>query len=166
MIRKATLADLDALMPVYAAARRYMAENGNPTQWGTTTPRRELLESDVEKGQLYVVEAEGSIHGGFVLQWGEDPFYTVPVSGSWRYDDPYGTIHRIASDGTRHGVFAECLAYCEAQTDSLRIDTHADNHTMQHLIQKHGVTYSATVRMADGTLRFAYERRIAQREKE
>jgi len=159
MIRKATTSDLDALMPVYAAARAYMAANGNPTQWGTSTPKRELLESDIEKGQLYVMEtSDGHVYGGFVLQWGEDPFYTEPVSGTWRSDAPYATIHRIASDGTRHGVFAECMAYCEQQSTYLRIDTHADNKTMQHLIQKHGFTYSATVRMADGSLRFAYEK--------
>lgn len=159
MIRKATISDLDALMPVYAAARAYMAASGNPTQWGTTTPRRELLESDIKKGQLYVMEdTDRQIYGGFVLQWGEDPFYTVPVSGTWRSDAPYATIHRIASDGTRHGVFGECLAYCGEQSAYLRIDTHADNKTMQHLVKKHGFTYSATVRMADGTLRLAYER--------
>ena len=157
MIRKATRDDLDALLPVYAAARAYMAANGNPTQWGTTTPKRELLERDIEKEQLYVMTDGAHIYGGFVLQWGEDPCYTVPVSGAWRSDKPYATIHRIASDGTRHGVFAECMAYCLAQSPDLRIDTHADNKTMQNLILKHGFRYSATVRMADGTLRLAYE---------
>ena len=158
MIRKATRADLDALMPVYAAARAYMAANGNPTQWGTTTPKRELLERDIEKDQLYVMEEQGHVYGGFVLQRGADPFYAEPVCGTWRCDAPYATIHRIASDGTRHGVFDECMAYCKAQSAYLRIDTHKDNLTMQHLVEKHGFTYSATVRMADGTLRLAYER--------
>ena len=28
-------------------------------------------------------------------------------------NERYGTIHRLAKDGTERGIFSECLAYCE-----------------------------------------------------
>ena len=43
MIRTATPGDRPALGPVYAAARRFMAENGNPTQWSDRYPLTEDL---------------------------------------------------------------------------------------------------------------------------
>ena len=52
MIRRATLADLPVIENIYAIARQFMADNGNPTQWGDGYPKRELLESDIEKGEL------------------------------------------------------------------------------------------------------------------
>ena len=68
MIRTATPEDLPALGPVYAAARRFMAENGNPTQWSDRYPLTEDLEEDIGKGQLYVWAPDGAVHGAFVLQ--------------------------------------------------------------------------------------------------
>ncbi len=38
MIRPARPDDLPALGPVYGAARRFMAEHGNPTQWSDRYP--------------------------------------------------------------------------------------------------------------------------------
>ena len=45
-IRKATLSDLPQIFDIYARARKFMAENGNGTQWGNIKPRKELVESD------------------------------------------------------------------------------------------------------------------------
>ena len=39
-IRPATADDLPAINAIYAYARRFMAENGNPTQWGMHFPPR------------------------------------------------------------------------------------------------------------------------------
>ena len=58
--------------------------------------------------------------------------------GSWLSDAPYGTIHQVASDGTIHGFFSQIVDYCWAQIPHLRVDTHADNQIMQHLIRKNG----------------------------
>ena len=55
-IHPATQADLDEIEKIYALARRFMVENGNPTQWNDGYPRRELLEGDLARGNLYVVE--------------------------------------------------------------------------------------------------------------
>ena len=156
MIRTATPEDLPALGPVYAAARRFMAENGNPTQWSDRYPLTEDLEEDTGKGQLYVWAPDGAVHGAFVLQLGEEANYRE-IQGAWRSDTPYGTIHRVASDGAVPGLFAACMDFCRARVNHLRIDTHRDNGVMQHLILKHGFVPCGTIWVEDGTPRLAYE---------
>ncbi len=156
-IAPATPGDLDRVLEIYAYARKFMAENGNPHQWGTATPRKALLEEDVEKKQLYVVWENGVIHGVFFFFLGEDPTYKKIYEGAWHKNVPYGTIHRIASDGSG-GIFRACLAYCSSKCDYLRIDTHADNHIMQHVVEKAGFRRCGIIYIADGTPRIAYDR--------
>jgi hypothetical protein len=157
MIRPAANGDLEAILPVYEAARRYMCAHGNPTQWRDGYPTRALLEGDIEKHQLYVCENDGRIYGAFVLQVGIEPTYAVIDDGAWKNDLPYATIHRVGADGSRGGVFAECLAFSRAHHPNIRIDTHRDNKTMQHLIEKHGFSRCGIVHMRDGSDRIAYQ---------
>ena len=74
-IRRAVTADLERLMEIYAAARQFMVENGNPTQWKNGYPQREMLENDILLERLYVVEEDGCLRGGFVFFVGDDPTY-------------------------------------------------------------------------------------------
>ena len=62
-IEHAVIADLPRIMEIYACARRFMAENGNPRQWGPTNwPPESLIRSDIESGNLYVcVRDEGDM---------------------------------------------------------------------------------------------------------
>ena len=54
-IRKATLADLDEIMRIYAYARSFMAKTGNPKQWGATGwPPRDLIEQDIKQQKCHV----------------------------------------------------------------------------------------------------------------
>ena len=156
MIRLARAEDLPALTPIYDAARRFMAEHGNPTQWSDHYPLPEDLEADLARGQLYVLEEEGALHGAFVLQFGEEPNYRE-IDGAWLSDAPYAAIHRVASDGTVPGLFDACLAFCRERTGHLRIDTHENNAVMRHLIASRGFRPCGTVRVEDGTSRLAFE---------
>ena len=47
MIRLAKTEDLNNITDVYSYARKFMAENGNPTQWGTNYPSEQLIENDI-----------------------------------------------------------------------------------------------------------------------
>lgn len=156
-IRPAQAADLPALMEIYARARAFMAANGNPTQWGTGHPPVDALRQDITRGQLFVL-CDGDIpHAAFALVPGADPTYAA-IAGAWQSDAPYATIHRLASDGTRPGVFGAAMAFAAARQPHLRIDTHAHNHIMQTLITRAGFVYCGTITVADGTPRLAYER--------
>ncbi len=157
MIRLAEREDMDAILSVYQAARQYMKESGNPTQWGDDYPPQAVLEKDLDRRQLYVDVQEGSIHGVFALVAGEEPTYARIEDGAWKNDAPYVTIHRMAGDGQFPGLFARCFAFCAARADELRIDTHDRNLTMQHLIAKHGFERCGMIYVQDGTPRIAYQ---------
>ena len=149
--------DMPAIGAVYAAARRFMAEDGNPNQWGTTNPPIERIERLVSVGELYVEEIDGAVHAAFSLTFGEDPTYGVIEDGAWQSDAPYAAIHNVASDGTAAGFFTRCVAFCHERSDHLRIDTHEDNKVMQHLVTKHGFIRRGIIYLANGSPRIAYE---------
>ena len=157
MIRKARMEDLDALLAVYAAARQDMARSGNPTQWGDGYPKRALLEADIQAGQLYVLEREGTVRGAFAFIVGDDPTYAVIENGRWLDGAPYGTIHRLTGNGMEKGLFSQCLAFCRGITPNIRADTHHDNRIMRHLLEKHGFTRCGIIHVADGSPRIAYQ---------
>ena len=157
-IRTAVLEDLPRIQDIYAYARKFMAETGNPNQWGTTHPPVETLREDIRQGQLYVATAGDTIHGVFMFFLGEDPTYRQIFEGSWLSDAPYGTIHRIASDGSG-GIFGACLDHCLQITRHLRIDTHHDNVVMQNLVKKLGFKHCGTIYVEeDDYPRLAFEK--------
>lgn len=158
MIRLATNTDLPEILAVYAHARTFMAENGNPTQWGTTYPALETLEEDIRLEHLYVDVQDGAVCGVFMFVIWEDPTYGYIEDGNWLDSSPYGVIHRVASNGAVPGTLGRCLDFCGGKISHLRIDTHADNYPMQHLVDKMGFTRCGIVYMEDGSPRIAYER--------
>ena len=157
-IRPSRPDDLDDILRVYEAARQTMRETGNPNQWGDSWPPVEVVRDDIPAGRSYVVtDDEGTVHGVFVLIIGEDPTYGYIEDGAWLDDEPYGTIHRIASDGQMRGVFAASIGFCLGKIGNLRIDTHADNAIMHHSITKAGFTRCGTIYLEDGSPRIAYQ---------
>ncbi len=157
IIRKTALSDIPQLQRIFAAARMFMAQTGNPNQWAESYPSEELLQRDIESGDSYVCIANRQIVATFVLRGGEDPTYNVIYNGAWLNDKPYATIHRIASDGTQKGIFGQVLAFAHQRYDTVRIDTHRDNHVMQHLLQKHGFAYCGIIHCWNGDERLAFQ---------
>jgi hypothetical protein len=156
-IQKSKREDLPAMLEIYAQARSFMAQNGNPTQWAGGYPAPELLEEDIARGNSYVCLEKGKIVGTFAWIIGSEPTYQIIEAGTWRQDTPYGTIHRLASDGKTHGVAAACFAFCRQQIPHLRIDTHGDNLPMQGAIEKFGFCKRGIIYVADGSPRIAYD---------
>ena len=158
-IRKATVADLDTLLEIYAIAREFMASYGNTHQWQEGYPSRKILMRDLEADRLFVDEIHGEIEGCFVFFIGEDPSY-LQIDGAWLNQDPYGVVHRIASRRRIPHIGEKMMQYCIDQVDTMRIDTHKDNVPMQHCIAKHGYTYCGVVYMVsgDGSPRDAFQK--------
>ncbi|MGI6079469.1 MAG: GNAT family N-acetyltransferase [Candidatus Avilachnospira sp.] len=162
-IRRAEERDFPSILHIYEEARKYMAENGNPTQWVDGYPKESLLRQDMEKEALYVCEdmEDKNILAVFALFIGvEDPNYAYIEDGAWDNDEPYGVIHRIAVAREAHGknVGLYCLERCCERTKNMRIDTHRDNIPMQKVIERAGFHYCGIVYMEDGSPRFAYMR--------
>ena len=156
-IRPAVMEDLPRLMEIYAIARDFMRSVGNPTQWGNTHPPRESVEEDIRCGVCRVAEDDGRIYAVFALIPGPDPTYSK-IDGAWLNDRPYAVMHRVATDGSRHGVMQEIFRYAGLFYDELRIDTHKDNIVMQHAVLHGGFKYCGVIYLANGDPRLAYQR--------
>ena len=161
-IRHSTEKDLERIMMIYEYARRFMAEHGNPNQWGPTNwPPEELIRSDIANGNSYVCTCEDKIVGTFFFDQGQniEPTYHVIEKGTWLDDSSYGVVHRIASDGTTEGTGRFCIEWAFQQCGHLRIDTHGDNYVMQQLLKKCGFTHCGTIYVVeDDYPRLAYEK--------
>ncbi|MBE5882939.1 MAG: N-acetyltransferase [Lachnospiraceae bacterium] len=156
-ILPACFEDIERILAIYDIAKQYMRDSGNPNQWRGTYPDRETLEQDISKKQLYVYKQAGVIHGVFVFFLEEEPTYAYIEGKGWCNDAPYGTIHRIAGDGTIKGLFEKCMEFCKSKIDNIRVDTHHDNHTMQHVVEKYGFQKCGIIYLKNGDPRIAYQ---------
>lgn len=149
--------DMPALRRIYAAARRFMRETGNPNQWGEDRPEEQLLIQDIALRRLYVCEEQGRPCASFAFIPGEDPTYKVIYEGAWLNREPYAVLHRVASDGACHGMLEKMLTFCRQGGTDLRIDTHRENRVMQHLLEKNGFKRCGIIHLLDGDERLAYQ---------
>ena len=157
-VRMATLQDVPRILEIYADAREYMRQNGNPSQWRNTHPAEEILRCDIAKGQLYLCAEQEEIAGVFAYIPGIDPTYVRICGGQWLNDDPYGTIHRIAVTAHRKGVASSCFDWSLAQCPNLRIDSRRDNIPMQRSLQKNGFQYCGIIYLQSGDERLAFHK--------
>lgn len=135
IIREARTEDLERILEIYEIAKAFMRQTGNPHQWNSRYPDSKTLEEDIHKHQLFVMEEDSIIHSVFAFILGEDPTYNK-IEGAWLDYSTYGTIHRIASDGSMHQVFNKTVNFCSKRCSHLRADTHEDNKIMQKVILK------------------------------
>ena len=157
VIRPATPADIPALRPVFEAAKGIMRADGNRDQWSAPGfPDDSLLLRDIAREGSFVIEDDALV-AYFALLPSPEPTYDY-IDGAWLTDEPYGVIHRMASYPDVHGIFSAVIDFAASRYSHLRIDTHRDNHIMQHLIEKYGFTYCGIIWLEDGTERLAYER--------
>ena len=159
IIRSADAGDLETILSLFDTARRFMTANGNPSQWIEGYPDADIVRTDIGHGNCYVctLADSGAIVGTFAFILGEEPTYHTIEQGSWHADRPYGTIHRMASDGHTRGIARATFDYCAARTDYLRIDTHADNLPMLRAITRYGFRPCGIIHVRDGSPRLAFD---------
>ena len=160
IIRKTTANDVLAAEKIYQDARRFMRENGNPTQWWDTYPNRDTVIQDIEDGVGYVCEEDGEVLAVFMFGPGPDKTYDVIYDGAWLNDEPYAVIHRIAVAENAHGrgVAGFCFAECFKQFPNLKIDTHEDNVPMQRALLRAGFERCGIIHIATGDERVAFQK--------
>lgn len=157
MIRKATAEDMKDILTIFSVAKNFMHANGNPNQWNGAYPNEDVLLCDINNGNFYVMYDENeSIYGVFALIGGVDETYEY-IEGKWKSDLPYGTIHRIAGNGTKRGIMRECFDFARQTYNHLRVDTHQDNIPMQNAVKKCGFEYAGIIYLADGSPRLAFD---------
>ncbi|WZL78256.1 hypothetical protein QBE55_12145 [Eubacteriales bacterium mix99] len=63
----------------------------------------------------------------------------------------------IRCDGILRGVFRCCFDFCRKRACNIRMDTHSDNLTMQHVVEKDGFERCGIIYEKDGSPRIAYQ---------
>ena len=163
IIRKTTIEDIDAQMKIYEYARKFMADHGNPNQWGPTNwPMRYVIEDDIKSGNSYVIlNDDNKVIGTFYYIYGKDidKTYLNIENGKWEDDSAYGVVHRLAGDGSIKGIGEFALNWAFEKSDHLRVDTHEDNTVMQNLLEKNGFERRGIIHVIeDNYPRIAYEK--------
>ena len=155
MFRKAATEDLPEVLGIYAGARKFMREHGNPNQWKDSSPSEDQLREDIPAGRLYVCEIGSRIQAVFAFIPGVDPTY-LKIDGAWRNDEPYAAVHRVASRGEIPRMADRIFDWCFERCENIRVDTHEDNIPMQRAIERNGFVRCGIIYIADGSPRIAY----------
>ncbi|MBR5503622.1 MAG: hypothetical protein IKV87_04185 [Methanobrevibacter sp.] len=156
-IRKAIHEDLSVIMSIYQLAQDFMIASGNHSQWGRSYPSEELIIDDIDNEACHLICDDEDIHGVFALFDSDEPSYQYIEDGQWLNDEPYLTVHRIASDGKVHGIFNCAISYCKSKSENIRIDTHKDNLIMQKQIERNGFQKCGIIYVRDKSPRIAYQ---------
>lgn len=157
IIRKSNLQDLPTIMNMVEAARNFMIDNGNPTQWPIGSPSEKQIKEDIDKRQSYIVELNGASEATFCCQEGDDPTYSLIEEGEWPDQLPYVTIHRMASFGHVSGMGNLIFEWVQNHYPVIRCDTHRDNKKMQEILLNNGFRYCGIIYVHNGTRRLAYQ---------
>ena len=158
-IRKTTMQDFDAVCGIYADARVFMREHGNPDQWMDDWPTPTITSRDIESGHSYVCVRDGEIAAVFYFSIETEPTYGE-IDGQWLDDEPYGVVHRLARNRSAagNGASGHCLQWCFEHCGNIRIDTHRDNAPMRELLDRNGYSYCGIIWVETGDERMAFQK--------
>lgn len=159
MIEIAKPEHLNSIMQVIDDARNIMRANGNLTQWINGYPSAEVILNDINQNIGYICWNDTEIVGYFSFLKGDhpEPTYNIIDNGKWLNNEPYGVIHRLASNGKAKGVAKVCFDYCFTQINNIRVDTNNNNLPMQNFFKKYGFTYCGVIYVTDGSQRDAFQ---------
>lgn len=144
LIRKTLPEDLPLLDTIFDECRAYMTQEGNPTQWDENYPTSAVVAEDIKQGHGYVcLNDAGEVVASFALGDSE-PEYERMREGSWHSDAPYIVVHRMGAL-PHQGAGQFIFAWLMARYPHIRIDTHAANKTMRHILEKLGFKRTGVV---------------------
>ena len=158
-IRRAKIEEIDVIMRVFEAAKQFMYQTGNDKQWIDGYPSNDFILRNIREECLYVcLSDDNEVVGVFYFKVEADETYAKIYEGEWLNDDPYGVVHRIASNGKQKRIGDACLQWCFKQCGNIRVDTHRDNIVMQNVLLRNGYHRCGIIYVANGTERIAYQK--------
>lgn len=157
-------ADFSRCMDILNAGREFQRAQGF-VQWPDGFPTEESIREDIALSRGYVLTADDVIAAYLSIGFDGDPSYPQ-IQGAWHSDRPYAVLHRIAVDAAFRGMgltstlFRLVEDFCiSKEIFCMRIDTHAHNKRMQHVLAKNGFSYCGTVMQETGE-RMAFDKTI------
>ena len=152
------------VMDLIREGRAFQRQQGF-VQWDDAHPSQMAVEEDIRRGAGYALRVDGALAGYLCLSFEGDPAYEEIV-GAWRYKGDYGVIHRmVIGDGFRGKGLTGTVFRLAAQIAAargvqiLRIDTHAENLRMRHVLEKHGFACCGDV-IQNGGHRLAFDKKV------
>ena len=169
-MRPATVDDVPAIVATLEAGRALLAADGIDQWQDGAGPDVDLVTSDVARGWGRVFLIGGQVAATAALIDEPEPAYDQVVEGAWQVRgdaaSPYATIHRVAVAPAFRGMHVAQRFYARLIEEArargfaeIRVDTHADNVRMQHVIASAGFTRACTVLIGNNPkdLRWAYQ---------
>ncbi len=138
-IRLANLNDLDQIWELRIKTTQLLKQRAID-QWQYHLPDKMTFISDIKASEFYVYEKDDQIIGMIAIKEGVEPTYNQIFEGSWSFDKPYLTIHRLAVDSMYLGqqIAAKLIDFAhqlsiDKHINYIRIDTHEKNVYAQRL---------------------------------
>lgn len=160
----AKLSDLPVCMKILDSGRTFQRQQGF-TQWRDGYPAEGDVQRDIESGGAYLLTIDNTPAAYVYIGFDGDPAYPL-IEGRWRFEEPYGVLHRVAISTDFRGFGLSDVLFDLAGNlvkahgfHGLRIDTHEDNKRMQHVLTKNGFSYCGTV-LQNGEPRLAYDKKL------
>ncbi len=142
MIRKANKADIPIIMNMTKACARHMQAQGI-YQWNEYYPSQEAFESDIDRGELWVLLIKDTLVGCIVISTFMDEEYK-PIQWLTKSENNY-YIHRLAvhPDHQKRGYAQTMMDFAEdfakgKQAISVRLDTFSQNDRNQKFYENRG----------------------------
>lgn len=164
--RKTTIEDINNVMKIINEAKEYFEKN-RIDQWQNGYPNSDTIYADIKNNSSYVLESENKILATAMVSFEEDKTYKNIYNGEWLNSGDYAVIHRIAvsekakGNGIASAIIKEVENLCrENRVNSIKIDTHKDNISMQKLLNKNTFKYCGIIYLEDGSERIAFEKLI------
>lgn len=161
--RKTTIQDINNVMQIINEAKEYFRKS-KIDQWQNGYPNSDTIYADIKNNNSYVLESEYGIIATAMVSFEEDKTYKNIYEGAWLNNGDYAVIHRIAvsekfkGKGIASVIIKEVENLCKGnRVNSIKIDTHKDNISMQKLLEKNGFKYCGIIYLEDGSERIAFE---------
>lgn len=156
--------DFARCMEILNTGREFQRAQGF-VQWPDGFPTEESVHQDIVFSRGYVLTVDEEIAAYLSISFDGDPSYPH-IQGTWHQDTPHAVLHRVAIDAAYRGIgltstlFRLIEAFCVSKgIFYIRIDTHADNKRMQHVLAKNGFAYCGTVLQETGE-RMAFDKTL------
>lgn len=138
-------------------------KNDGSRQWQDGYPNFETINSDIEKGNGYVLIYDEKVIGYSAVIFNDEPAYET-IEGKWLSDGDFVVVHRVAVSDDYVGKklsktifsYIETLAL-ENSVFSIKVDTNFDNPAMLKTLENLGYTYCGEVYFR-GNARKAFEK--------
>ncbi len=165
-IRRATLADLPAIMALVHAVVPLMNAAGN-YQWTSEYPNEAVFRQDIAQQHLWLADLGGQLAGVAALTQDQDAEY---ADADWDASEAALVTHRLAVSPAAQGRGVAQALLTQAEHEAyalglrtLRVDTNSENAATQRLFPKLGYRFAGEIKLAfrPGLRFFCYEKRLS-----